>query len=73
MLYGRYVDDLRAGEGHVHDPLERCRIYWKGPELGEAELAAFVTGLAPGQVAVGLQSFIGIDLNRIRRLVGVAS
>lgn len=73
MLYGRYVDDVRAGEGHIHDALERCRIYWKGPELGEAELAAFVAGLAPGQVAVGLQSFIGIDLNRIRRLVGVGS
>lgn len=73
MLYGRYVDDVRVGEGHVHDATERCRIYWKGPELSEKELADFVSGLAPGQVAVGLQSFIGIDLRQIRRFVGVAS
>lgn len=73
MLYGRYVDDVRGGEGHVHDALERCRIYWKGPGLGERQLADFVASLAPGQVAVGLQSFIGIDLALIRRLVGIGS
>lgn len=69
MLYGRYVDDVTGAAGHVHDASERCRVYWKGPELGDDALAAFVDGLAPHQVAVGLQSFIGIDVARIRAVL----
>lgn len=72
-LYGRFVDDVTGAAGHVHDGTERCRVYWTGPRLGDDALARFVDGLGPGQVAVGLQSFIGIDVARIRRLVGLGS
>lgn len=70
-LYGRYADEVADGAGHVHESLERCRVYWKGPRMDDAALARFVEELGPGQVAVGLQSFIGIDVARIRRLVGL--
>ncbi len=66
MIYGRYVDDVLKGEGHFHDDTEFCRIYWSGPKLGEGELRKFAEGLAPGQVAVGMQSFIGMDIGDIR-------
>lgn len=72
-LYGRFVDDVREGEGHVHDSLERCRVYWSGPRMDDGALARFIDGLGPGQVAVGLQSFIGFDVAGIRRLVGPGS
>lgn len=71
MLYGRYVDDVLGGEKHFHDSTELCRTYWTGPHLGEAELRSFIDAAEPGQVALGLQSFIGTDLALIRRLAAV--
>lgn len=72
MIYGRYVDDVLKGEGHFHDDTEFCRIYWSGPKLGESELREFVRGLAPGQVAVGMQSFIRMDIGDIRAIAMAA-
>lgn len=69
MLYGRFVDEVIGGAGHFHDAREFCRIYWTGPELDDDGFRAFVEGMAPYQVAIGMQSFIGTDLARIRRLV----
>ncbi len=72
MLYGRFVDDVLDGAGHSPTADELCRIYWEGPEPREAELTDFVAGMSPGQVAVGLQSFVGTDLASIRRLIEAA-
>ena len=69
MLYGRYVDEIAGGADHFHDARELCHIYWSGPTLDAAGLEAFISGLAPDQVAVGLQSFTGIDESLIRRTV----
>lgn len=68
IIYGRYVDEVLAGAGHWHDALEFCRIHWTGEPMTDEAFSAFVAGLGPGQVAIGLQSFIGTDLARIRRL-----
>lgn len=72
MLYGRFVDDILNGAGHSATDQELCRIYWDGPQPSEAELARFVAGMAPGQVAIGLQSFVDTDLGSIRRLIEAA-
>lgn len=69
MLYGRYADEVLEGEGHFHDGAEICRIHWKGEPLSDEALREFVQTLAPDQVAIGMQSFIGTDLGRIRRLI----
>ena len=69
MIYGRYVDDLCGGEGHFHDATDFCRVYWSGPRMGESEIRRFAQSLAPGQVAVGLQSFIGMDVGQIRSIL----
>ena len=71
MLYGRYVDDVLGGGNHFHDSTELCRTYWTGPHLGEAELQNFIDTAESGQVALGLQSFIGTDLALIRKLAAV--
>ncbi|MGE0502793.1 MAG: DUF6492 family protein [Rhizobiaceae bacterium] len=69
MLYGRFVDELMDGEGHVHSDRELCRVHWTGEALDDRGFAAFLDALEPHQVAIGMQSFIGTDIGRIRRLV----
>jgi hypothetical protein len=68
MLYGRFVDEILSGEGHFHGSEEFCRVHWLGKALSDAEFRDFVAGMSPEQVAIGMQSFIGTDLGRIRRL-----
>jgi hypothetical protein len=69
MIYGRYADEVIGGAGHFLSGDEYCRVYWKGPQMSEDGIRDFVETLAPHQVAVGMQSFIGTDVEAIRRLV----
>ncbi|MGI6850978.1 DUF6492 family protein [Mesorhizobium sp. 1B3] len=69
MLYGRYVDQVLGGEGHFHGREEFCRIHWNGAPMSDDEFSAFIDGMGPEQVAIGMQSFIGTDLGRIRRIL----
>jgi hypothetical protein len=68
MLYGRFVDEVAGGRDHFHAAPEFCRVHWTGEALSEAQFAAFMGEMAPEQVAIGMQSFIGTDLALIRRL-----
>ncbi|HWK66145.1 MAG TPA: DUF6492 family protein [Rhizobiaceae bacterium] len=70
MLYGRYVDEVLGGEAHFHGREEFCRIHWNGAPMSDDEFRAFIEGMGPEQVAVGMQSFIGTDLGRIRSVLG---
>lgn len=69
ILYGRYVDEVIGGEGHFVGSEEFCRVHWTGSPMSDAEFRAFVDDMAPEQVAIGMQSFIGTDLGRIRSLL----
>ena len=69
MLYGRYVDDVLSAAGHFHDQTELCRVYWFGPAPSDALFHDFVAEMGSEQVAIGLQSFIGTDVARIRKLI----
>lgn len=70
MLYGRYVDEVLGGEGHFHGREEFCRIHWKGAPMSDHEFNGFIDAMGAEQVAIGMQSFIGTDLGRIRRILG---
>lgn len=70
MVYGRYVDEVLDGAGHFHGSEEFCHVHWFGQALSDDEFRAFVASMAPEQVAVGVQSFLGVDPDRIRRLLG---
>jgi len=70
MLYGRFVDEVLEGDGHFTASEEFCRVHWQGKPMDDAEFAGFIATMAPEQVAIGMQSFIGTDLDRIRRLLG---
>jgi hypothetical protein len=69
LLYGRFVDEVLEGQGHFHGAEEFCRVHWTGSAMSEAEFRDFVATMSPEQVAIGMQSFIGTDLDRIKRLV----
>lgn len=69
MLYGRYADEVMEGQGHFHASTELCRVYWTGPALSDEQFREFVAAMSPDQVAIGMQSFIGTDIGRIRRLI----
>ena len=69
-LYGRYVDEVIGSAGHFHGGEEFCRVQWSGEPHSDEEIRAFIATMSPEQVAVGMQSFIGTDIDRIRRLIG---
>ncbi len=69
LLYGRFVDEIAMGRRHFHDAGELCKVFWDGAPMTDDEFRAFVAGMTPDQVAIGMQSFIGTDIARIRRLV----
>jgi hypothetical protein len=68
MIYGRFVDEVLGGTGHFHASDEFCRVHWTGSPMTDDEFRRFVDGMSPQQVAIGMQSFIGTDIDRIRRL-----
>lgn len=74
MLYGRYVDEVIGGAGHFHGAEEFCRIQWFPTQHSnsDVEVRALIAEMTPEQVAIGMQSFIGTDVDRIRRLLEAA-
>jgi hypothetical protein len=70
MLYGRFADEVEEGTRHFHGADEFCRVHWNGEPLSDDAFRAFVAAMTQDQVAIGMQSFIGTDLARIRRLIG---
>lgn len=71
MMYGRFVDDVKKGAGHFHDQTELCKVFWLAPPPTEEEFRAFVRDMAPEQVALGMQSFLGLEPKDIRRVLGL--
>lgn len=70
MIYGYYAERVLGLEqaGHWPDALELCKVYWGGDADGIASLRSFEEVLGAGQVAVGVQSFIGQPVEQLRAL-----
>jgi hypothetical protein len=69
-IYGRFADEVLAGEGHVASGRPLCHMLWfreTYPETLEG-LEMFMRALGPDQVAVGVQSFVHHPVAEIRRL-----
>ena len=68
-LYGLFVDEVQA-DSNFHTPTWQrlCRTQWsKMQNNSDQEVAAFCTGLEAHQVAVGIQSFLGISVTLLER------
>ena len=71
MIYGYYAEQVLGldAAGHWPDARELCKVYWlSGDAAGFDRIGSFESVLEPWQVAVGVQSFIGQPLERIRAL-----
>lgn len=68
-IYGHFADDIEMLKGHFVDTSDYCKVFWFAPAPTEAEFRSFIRDMAPEQVAVGMQSFIGADIDYVRRLV----
>ena len=69
-IYGRFADEVLQGEGHAGSDQALCHMLWDRASYGETldGLETFMTELQPGQVAIGVQSFVGHPISEIRRL-----
>lgn len=70
FIYGHYVDDVLEGAGHFHDTHDLCRMQWFAPPPSEEEFRTFIAEMEPHQVAIGMQSFLSLSVNDIRRIIG---
>lgn len=69
-FYGRFVDDCLGGEGHVHSPEALCHVMWLASGPGyDPDLKSFISKLEPHQIGIGIQSFIGFEMQDIRAVV----
>lgn len=71
FIYGRYVDDVLHGSGHYSDTHDLCRMQWFAPPPSEEEFRTFIAEMEPYQVAIGMQSFLGLSVDDIRRIITV--
>lgn len=70
MIYGRFAQEIEMSKHHEANPQSLCRVMWdeQGGDVSVEGLKAFMSGLAPEQVAVGIQSFVNADIKDIRRV-----
>ncbi len=69
-IYGHFADDMQKLAGHFVDTRDLCKVYWFAPAPTEAEFRKFISEMEPHQAAIGMQSFIGADIDYVRRLIG---
>ncbi len=70
LIYGCFVERVLGlgAAGHRIDEREFCKAYWGGDTEGLGALRSAEDVLGPGQVAVGVQSFIGQPMSHLREL-----
>ena len=70
MIYGYFVERVLglSASGHVADSHELCKSDWGGDATGVGSLRSFEEVLERGQVAVGVQSFIGQPVEQLKAL-----
>lgn len=71
MIYGRFVDELLQGAGHVASSQGLCHVLWFEDSYSRdmEGLRHFLREMRPHQIGIGVQSFVGHDLTDIRNIV----
>jgi len=73
-LYGNFVDGVQKSVTHVYaDPYTLCRTQWDRSNKSDEDVRAFCAGLNPEQVAVGIQSFAGIEVKLLKSIFDTAT
>ena len=70
MIYGRFVDVVLppGTTGHEVVDWDLARSFWSQDDIATRGLERIEEQLQKGQVAVGVQSFLGEPIERLRRL-----
>jgi len=72
-LYGLFVDEVAKPRPAVFAESDSlCKTQWNKQSKTEAEVESFCQDLAPHHVAVGVQSFAGVDLNLLKKQLALA-
>jgi len=71
MIYGRFVDEVLMGAGHRASPDGLCHVLWFDDSYPRDinGLRQFMNDMAPHQIGIGVQSFVGHDLADIRNVL----
>ena len=68
ILYGLFVEEVqKTNPHHFVDNLSLCRTQWHRQAMTSAEIETFCADLPPHVVAVGVQSFAGVDVGLLVR------
>ncbi len=69
-LYGNFVDGVLKEVAPVYfDPHSLCRTKWYAANTSGPEVRAFCADLRPPQVAVGIQSFAGVEVGLLKSIL----
>jgi Family of unknown function (DUF6492) len=72
-LYGLFVDEIQKNNPHHYiDTNFLCKTQWMRQAKTEAEVEAFCQSLEPQQVAIGVQSFAGVNLDHLKKQLALA-
>lgn len=71
MIYGRYVDEVLLGKHHLPTAHSLCHVLWdeNTAEPNQEGLRDFLRKMTNEQVSVGIQSFVGIPMDDIRKVI----
>ncbi|MFM9975468.1 MAG: DUF6492 family protein [Beijerinckiaceae bacterium] len=67
QIYGAFAEQRLHGRGHFLDKRSLTLTYWTGDMLTEQTLEDFIDTLSDRQIAIGIQSFIGLPAEMLRR------
>jgi hypothetical protein len=66
ILYGNFVEHvLGDGAGHAPTSDELCATFWVREDVTGESFRDGAELLSPGQVAIGVQSFIGVPIEEL--------
>ena len=72
-LYGNFVDGVQKSNRHILAvPDTLCRTQWSRSNKSDEEVRAFCAGLKAKEVAVGIQSFAGVDVALLKSILDTA-
>lgn len=73
MIYGQFADIVENQTAHFIDEQELCQMVWLAPLPPEQDFIKLIRSMPPHQVALGIQSFLGADVNEIKALIALAT
>lgn len=70
MIYGMFVDEVMGKTArHYADDFALCMTIWFGETNSADDVDTFIAQMKPGQVAIGLQSFIDTPIQHLWSLL----